>query len=413
MNRRHVAAWASYDFANSIYPAVIVTAAFSPWYAETIVGNESGLGDQWWGWVLSGSALFVAVTSPVMGAIADRAGVRKQLMILYTIVCVVAVSGFTVLEPGMIVTGFVLALIANIGFEGALVFYNAYLPEIAPRTEQGRVSGIGFAVGYAGSAIGIGVAIPFVINEAYDGLWLAVGCFFLLFSLPAFLVLPNDPGRGDTVRQAAVAGLTGFRRILGDVWGDRELRRFLIAFFVYIDGVVTVIGFASVFAATTFGFEPLELLALFLVVQISALVGATVLARPADTWGPRRVITLSLALWCALGIAAFLIQTKEQFWVVAVLAGFNLGSIQAASRSYMAALIPVGKEAEMFGFYALCGKASSVIGPAVFALVSRVSGGNQRLAFLAITTFFLIGAILLQRVRDPVRDSLRDPSPAP
>jgi len=398
-----------YDFANSVYPAVITATVFAVYFTNVIVGNEAGLGDSWWGWVGSTSVLFVAVTSPLMGAIADRAGIRKQLMVLYTLVCVAAVAGFGLLEPGMIWTGFLLAVVANIGFEGALVFYNAYLPEIATREHQGRVSGIGFGVGYAGSAVGLGLALPLVGAEAWDALWLMVAGFFLLFSLPAFLSLPDDKGQGDTVAQAARHGITGFRKILGEVWAEQELRRFLIAFFVYIDGVLTVIWFASIFASNTLGFEGTELILLFLVVQISALGGAFALARPTDRWGPRRVITLSLASWFVLGILAFFVQTKGQFWGIALLAGFNLGSIQAASRSYMAALIPPGKEAEMFGFYAMCGKASSIMGPIVFGQVSLITGGNQRLAILAITAFFLVGGVLLQRVRDPIRD----PLPAP
>jgi len=412
MNRRHVAAWASYDFANSVYPAVVTATVFGVYYANVIVGNtgaDAGRGDAWWGAVGSVSVLFVAVTSPLFGAIADRAGLRKQFMAAYTLLCVACVSAFGLLEPGMVVQGFLLAVAANIGFEGAMVFYNAYLPDIAPRERQGRVSGLGFAVGYAGSAVGLGIALPLVSAEAFDLLWLTVAAFFLLFSLPAFIFLPDDRGRGESLREAAVAGLTGFRAIVRDVWGAEDLRRFLIAFFVYIDGVLTVIWFASIFAATTLGFEGTELILLFLVVQLSALAGAFALAGPTDRWGPRRVITLTLCAWFVLGVLAFFVETKGQFWVIALLAGFNLGSIQAASRSYMSALIPRGKEAEMFGFYALCGKASSIIGPLVFGLVSRGTGGNQRLAVLAITAFFLIGGLLLQRVRDPVRS----PSPGP
>ncbi len=415
MNRKHVAAWAAYDFANSVYPAVITSTVFGVYYANVIVGNtgvDAGRGDAWWGAVGSVSVLFVALTSPLFGAIADGAGIRKQFMALYTLVCVAAVASFGLLEPGMVVPGFLLAVAANIGFEGALVFYNAYLPEIAAREERGRISGIGFAVGYAGSAVGLAIALPLAQAGAFDLLWLVVAGFFLLFSLPTFAILPDDRGRGESVRAAAVAGLTGFTAILKDVWGHRDLRRFLIAFFVYIDGVLTVIWFASNFASATLGFEETELIVLFLVVQISALFGAYALAGPTDRWGPRRVVTLTLTAWFVLGVLAFFVETKGEFWGIALLAGFNLGSIQAASRSYMSALIPDGKEAEMFGFYAFCGKASSILGPAVFGFVSLTTG-NQRWAVLAITSFFLIGGLLLQRVRDPVRDPLPTPHPHP
>jgi UMF1 family MFS transporter len=429
MNRKHVAAWASYDFANSIYPAVVTTAVFNYYYAYDIVaaGDETlrGTGDIWWGNVQSVSMIIVALSAPLVGAIADRAGIRKQLLVLYTVVSAVAVAGFGLLEPGMVIEGFLLAVVASVGFEGALVFYNAYLPDIADRGEQGRVSGLGFAVGYLGSAVGLAIALPFAsagsaLDEAitgpaaaiaraeiYEPLWLLVGGFMLLFALPTFFILPNDRGRGEPVGAAVVAGVREFHRIFRDVWSDRELRRFLLAFFFYIDGVLTVIVFAGNFAYDTLDFTAEEVVILFFVVQLSALVGAVLLGRVTDSWGPKRVVNISIVAWIVVGVAAFFVQEKSQFFVIAVLAGFNLGSIQAASRSFMSALIPEGKESEMFGFYAFCGKTSAIIGPFVFSRVSNATG-NQRWAVLAITSFFLIGGLLLQRVRDPIRD----PSPA-
>ena len=163
----------------------------------------------------------------------------------------------------------------------------------------------------------------------------------------------------------------------------------------------TVIVTASLFAEKTLGFARTELIYLFLVTQVSALLGALALARPTDRWGPKRVITLTLILWTGIVISAYFIHTKTTFYVIAALAGTGLGAVQAASRSLMAALIPKGKEAEMFGFYAFCGKSSSVLGPFVFGNVSFALGGNQRVAVLAIGAFFLVGLVLLQRVRDP------------
>jgi len=402
MNRRHVAVWALYDFANSVYPAVITSTVFAVYFANVLVGNDTGIGDAWWGRVGAVSVAFVALTSPILGSIADRAGVRKRLLALYTALCVIATSAFVLLEPGMVWTAFFVAVVANIGFEGALVFYNAYLPDIAPREYRGRVSGIGFAVGYAGSAFGLAVALPLVAAEAYDTLWLVVAVSFAVISLPAFAILPADKPGGTTVRKAAWDGITGFRRMVDDVLREPELRKFLLAFFIYIDGVLTVIWFASIFASQTLGFERTELVYLFLVVQGSAIAGSFLLAKPTDIWGAKRVITGTLVAWFFLGVAAFFVTTKGQFWVIGLVAGFNLGSVQAASRSLMSSLIPEGKEAEMFGFYAFCGKASSILGPLVFGQISLMTGGNQRMAVLAITAFFLVGGILLQRVRDPV-----------
>ena len=401
MNRKAIAAWCFYDFANSVYPAVITATIFGVYFAGTIVGNEAGLGDLWWGRVISVSMMVVAVTSPLLGSVADNAGVRKKFLFAYTYLTIACVALFTTIEPGMILWGFLLATLANIGFEGALVYYNAYLPDIAPPDRRGFISGLGFGVGYAGSGAGLLMVLPLVAREQLPLIWLAVAGFFALFSLPAFLALPTDsPGRR-TMAQAAIEGVTGFRRILSDVLRQPNLRRFLLAFFVYIDGVNTTIYFAGIYAATTLGFSLTELIYLFLTVQMSALVGALALARPTDIWGPKRVITLTLVLWTVIVTAAYFVDQKSTFFVIAFLAGTGLGAVQSASRALMASLVPEGKEGEMFGFYALCGKSSSVVGPLVLGGISRALGGNQRVAILSVAAFFLVGLVLLQRVRKP------------
>jgi len=402
MNRKQVAAWALFDFANSAYPAVISAAIFGAYYANTVVGNETGLGDLWWTRAMSLSVLIVAVSSPALGSVADRSGVRKKMLFLYTAVCVLFVSLFVTIEPGMVVWGFLLAMLANVGFEGAMVFYNAYLPDLAPPERRGFVSGLGFGVGYAGSIAALLIAYPLLARGHFDLTWLSVAAFFAIFSIPSFLFLPKDQPGEETLLRAAYEGVVGFRGLVREVLRERELRRFLLAFFFYIDGVLTVILVAGPYAEKTLGFSATERILLFLVVQISALVGALGLAKPTDVWGPKRVITLTLLLWTSLTVATFFIYSKPGFFVVAVMAGFGLGAVQAASRAMMAALIPKGKEAEMFGFYAFCGKSSSVLGPMVFGVVSYALAGNQRVAVLAVGTFFLIGLVLLQRVTDPV-----------
>ena len=403
MDRKSIAAWALYDFANSVYAAVIPATIFGVYFVQVIVGNEGGRGDAWWANVASVSVLFVAISSPVLGAIADTAGVRKKMLFLYTYLCIAGVALFTTIEPGMVLWGFTLAVLANIGFEGALVYYNAYLPDLAPRGREGSISALGYGVGYSGSIIGLVVALPLVSRERFDLAWLAVALLFAVTSVPSFLFLPPDRPGTKTLTRAATDGITGFRKIVGEVLAERELCRFLLAFFFYIDGVLTVIWFASVFAATTLGFEAQELILLFIIIQLAALTGAFALARPTDRWGAKKVINLTLLLWTGVVVGAYFVQTKPVFFVLAVAAGFGLGSVQAASRSLMAALVPPGKEAEMFGFYALCGKSSSILGPVVFGQVSLAFGGNQRVAILALGAFFLTGLILLQRVRVPGR----------
>lgn len=396
-----VAAWVLYDFANSIYPAVITTAVFSVYFAKVVVGNADGLGDLWWGRVLSLSMLVVALSSPVVGAIADRGGLKKALLGVYTTVCVVSVALFTTIEPGDLPWAFTLAVLANIGFEGALVFYNAYLPELAPKSHHGRLSGLGFGVGYLGSIAGLLLALPLVKAEQYDATWWTVAIFFAAGALPSLIWLPRPARRGLSVWQAAATGIGELRRIVRDVADHVALRRFLLAYFLYIDGVTTAIYFTGIYASTTLGFAGVELIYLFVVVQVSALIGAFLLAAPTDRWGPKPVVSLTLIAWTAITVAVYFVHTKATFFAVIVFAGTGLGAIQAASRAFVSRLIPAGKEGEIFGFYALCGKSSAILGPLILGTVSHALGGNQRVALLSLAVFFLSGLILLQRVEAP------------
>ncbi len=400
MNKKQVGAWALFDFANSVYPAVIVSVVFQIYFIESVVGNEAGEGDAWWGRAVSLSALIVALSAPVLGAIADRAGVRKRFMAFCVAMCITGVALFTTLEPGMVLYGFLIFLVANVGFEACLVFYNAYLPDIVPPEKRGWVSGVGFGFGYAGSALGLIMALPFATTNI-QVVWILVAGMFLIFSLPTFIYLPRDGEGTMTVPRAALWGLTSFRELWGEVIAQKELRRYLLAYFFYIDGVLTAIYMSSTLASNTFGYEQTELIYLYLAIQISALVGAFLLAKPTDRLGPKKVVTGVLGLWITIAIAIFFVESKAAFAVIGLLAGFGLGSVQSASRAFMASLIPDGRESEMFGFYALCGKSSSVIGPLIFGQVALMTGGNQKLSVMSISVLFVVGAFLLQRVNDP------------
>ena len=397
---RAVRAWVLYDFANSIYPAVVTTTVFAVFYVNTVVGGEGGAGERWWSGAVALSALVVAFSSPILGAIADRAGVRKRFFFAYVAICLVAVSLMSTLQPGMALAGFLLFVVANVGFESANVFYNAYLPDITTPSRFGRVSGLGFAAGYLGSGLGLLIVLPFS-RERTELVWPIVAGFFLLFSIPAFRSLPADRSGQMRIGQAARWGLANVRTIAADAWRASETRKFLLAFFFYIDGVLTIIAMAGVIAMGTFGFTLEGVIVLFLVVQTTALLGALATAKPTDALGPKRVLNGVLLMWIAAGVAAYFIQGRTAFFVLAVFAGMGLGAVQSASRALMASLIPSGKEAEMFGFYALCGKSSSVVGPLLFGGAVTLAGGNQRPAILVLTALFVIGFVLLQRVRDP------------
>ncbi|MDA8082094.1 MAG: MFS transporter [Nitrospiraceae bacterium] len=391
---KQILSWCLFDFANSSYSAVIAAVVFPVFYVSKIVGNEAGLGDLWWGRAISVSMAFVALTSPLLGGVADYSGRRKRLLSLYTLLCVFAVAFFPVLKPGMYFTGFLLIVAANIGMEGGLVFYNSFLTEIAPDEMQGRVSAWGFAIGYAGSILSLLIALPLVRNGYFGLTWLTVSAFFLIFSIPALLNLPPDRNAGIGLVGSAKKGVAYSWRTIREIWSNRTVRRFLAGFLIYEDGVNTVIVFSSVFAATTLHFTPMELIALYMLVQVTALAGAFALARPIDTLGPKKILMGSLLLWATVAVAAYFIDDKISYFFLAAVAGTGLGTVQAAGRAFYAQFIPDGRESEYFGLYSLVGKSSAIAGPVLFGYLSSTFH-SQRPAILSISAFFAAGLLII------------------
>ncbi len=398
LNKKHIISWTLFDFANSSYSAVIAAVVFPVYYSNVIVGNEAGFGDLWWGRAISVSMAVVALSSPFLGGIADAGGFRKRFLFLYTALSIISIASLAVLEKGMIMAGFCLIVAANIGMEGGLVFYNSFLPRIAPRAYQGRVSAWGFMVGYAGSILSLLLALPLIQRGCFRETWLMIAVFFGFCSIPAFLFLPKDDQGESSLVSSAVHGFRQALITLRDIVKKREPGKFLIAYLIYEDGVSTVIVFSSIFAATTLGFQSGELIALYITVQATALVGSLVMAKPIDTWGPKKVVMLSLALWTVVAVTAFFVSAKSYFWVIATCAGLGLGTVQAASRALYTQFVPQGKEAEYFGVYSLAGKSSAVIGPLIFGYVS-MAFGSQRPAILSVAAFFLIGLVILLYVK--------------
>lgn len=398
LNKKYVVSWTLFDFANSSYSAVIAAVVFPVYYTTFIVGNETGLGDLWWGRAVACSMAFVAVISPFLGGIADVGGYRKRFLFFFTALSVLAVGSLALLEKGMVVEGFLLVVAANIGMEGGLVFYNSFLPRICPRAYQGRVSAWGYMVGYGGSILSLLIALPLMRGGYVRETWIMVAAFFALFSIPAFIFLPRDVHGayplGESARKGFRQALSTFRGIVE----RREPAKFLLSYFIYEDGVSTVIVFSSIFAATTLGFQTQELIFLYLTVQATALVGSLVMAKPIDHWGPKKVVMLSLVLWSTVAVGAFFVTAKNTFWGVALCAGLGLGTVQAASRALFAQFIPEGKEAEYFGVYSLAGKTSAIMGPILFGSVSTTFG-SQRPAILSVAAFFVVGLLILFSVR--------------
>ena len=405
--RSQIFVWTLFDFANTSFSVLIVAVGYSLYFKDIVVGG-AGKGDFFWGLIVSISMLLTAVIAPVLGAASDYAHSRKLYLFGFTIASVTCTALLYFIGPGMVFTGAALFIIANIGFEGGIVFYDAFLPFLTTKDRYGRISGYGFAMGYVGSLAALLIARPLYAEGFTAGnlfnvrlSFVIAAVMFLLFSLPLFLFLRDRPGTATRQVSYVKAGFDRVRQTLSHMRSYRQVTLFLVAFFLYNDGILTVISFASIFAQQSLDFSLQEILILFAVVQASAIVGSLIFGSMTDRIGPKRAIIASLVCWIGVVIGAYLVTSKALFYGISIVAGSCMGGSQSASRSLMAMLTPADREAEFFGFYdGFCGKASAVIGTFVFGALSWATG-SQRIAALSVGLFFVAGLSVLHFVKDP------------
>ncbi len=393
---KSIAAWASFDFAMSSFSGIMVTFVFPIYFRNVIVTN--GHGDSYWGFTLSISMLLVALCTPLLGAMADVLGNKKAFLASFAATTIGCTALLYFMQPGMVLLAAALFILANVGYEGGTVFYDAFLPEITSPESFGRISGIGYAFGYCGSLAILLINLP-LFEHAAKATFLVTAAFFAVFALPLFLVVPERRKTSELSFPKLVR--RGFGQLVTTTRHIREYRsvaRFLVAFFIYNDAILTVILFSGIFAKTTLHFGMTELAMWFVMVQIVAVIGSVIFGHFADRRGPKLAITITLVIWIAVVTAAFFTTTAAEFYILGAVAGVSLGSSQACSRGLMALLTPPEHTAEFFGFYdGFCGKASAIIGPIVFGLLSDWFG-SQRPAIWALAVFFIVGLILLRRV---------------
>ena len=402
--RWQILSWALFDFANTAFYVVILTVGY-PLYFKEVVAVGSRDGDLLWGAAFSISMCIVAVLSPVLGAAADHGAGKKRFLGLFTALCILATVGLFFVHEAMLVWGMALLILANVGFEAGLVFYDAFLPEISTERSYGRVSGYGFALGYAGSLVTLAVAYPlyvsgFVASNLLNiriSFLLAAG-FFLVFALPVFLFVPDRQRTGSLTFRLVRVGFERVRTTFREFSRYRNIARFLLAYFLYIDGVNTIIVFSSIFAHETLRLEVGDIVIFFAMVQTSAILGSLLFGVLADHSGHKRTLSVTLVIWIAIVAVSYFIHSRWMFYLVGVGAGIALGSSQSTSRSLMSEITPAGKKTEFFGFYSFFGKASAILGPFLFGLASSMF--NQRIALLLVGVLLLAGLILLQRVRE-------------
>ncbi len=397
--KKKIFIWTLFDFANTSFSIVVVTFLYAV-YFKKVVAEGQPIGDLYWSLGTSIAMIITAIISPILGAIADYSAGKKRFLLFFTLLCVAATSSLFFVGSGNVFMGVVIFILANVGFEAGLVFYDAFLPEITEPKNYGRVSGYGFAMGYLGSLATLAIIFPFIQAEMIKESLPVAALFFLIFSLPLFIYLKDNRKKIVEHESYFKIGVTRVWNTLSHLKNYKNLATFLLAYFFYIEGVNTIIFFSGNYASTTLGFSETELLIFFLTVQTTAIAGSVLLGIVADSIGQKKTIMITLVMWLLTVLIAFVVQDKNGFYVVGLIAGAAMGSSQSTSRSMMSKLTPPERKTEFFGFYSFFGKSSAVIGPLVFGLVSFISG-DQRLAIISIGLFFVVGLLILTQVKDP------------
>lgn len=404
-------AWASYDFANSAFATSVLTVVFSVYFARVVVA-EPGVrlfgmtvpGESLWAYLVSATMAATLIVAPAWGARADRMGTKRRALAL----CALAGASATMLlffaTPGRVAYAAALAFLAIFAYEMALVFYNAFLNDIGPEGMRGRLSGIGFALGYVGGGLCLALNLAMLSHPAAFGLAtvdgtlparasvLIAGAWWLVFSLPAFLLLRDRP----PVARAAGPNPGTFQGLADAIREARrrpDLGRFLLAYLIYDDGVQTVLLMASIFGAKALGMSAAQIAACYLMIQFVAFIGALLAGRFADAVGHKKVVAATLAVFLAAVVWGAFIRTPGEFWVLGVVVGLVMGGVQAASRSLYSLLIPAEKAGELFALFSVVGKAASLAGPFVFGLAAQFLGLRPAVAVIGV--FFVAGGALL------------------
>jgi UMF1 family MFS transporter len=403
-NRSRIFVWTLFDFANTAFYVLILTVGY-PLYFKEIIAKGQHNGDFLWGIAFSVSMLIVAIISPILGAVADYGAGKKRFLLIFTLLCVLATSGLYFTNEYTIALGMVLLIFANIGFEAGLVFYDAFLPEITTPRSYGRVSGYGFAMGYVGSLVTLLVAYPFyadgfsarnILNIRYS--FLIAAAFFLIFSFPLFFFLKEANKTVGLKLSVIRIGFVRIKNTFKEFSNYKNTGKFLLSYFLYIDGINTIIIFSSIFARETLHLEIVDIIVFFALVQTSAIIGSVLFGILADHLGQKQSLSITLLLWLIIVVVAYFTTNKLLFYGLGLLAGIALGSSQSTSRSLMSTITPLEKKTEFFGFYSFFGKASAIIGPLIFGYISSMF--NQRAAILSVGLLILAGLILLQRVEE-------------
>jgi UMF1 family MFS transporter len=396
---REVWAWSMYDFANSGYTTVVITAVFSAYFVGA-VAQQARWATFAWTAALSVSYLLILATAPLIGAWADAHAAKKRLLLYSTVGCVLATAALWYATPGAVALALALIVVSNYFFSAGENLIAAFLPELADSKAMGRVSGWGWAFGYLGGLASLGVSLAYITWASGQGqpagqyvpaTMLITALIFALAATPTFLLL----GERARPQPALERPWARVMRTVHEAARFRDLRRFLTCIVFYQAGIQAVVALAAIYAQEAMKFTMQQTIVLILVVNLTAAVGAFGFGYLQDAIGHVRAMALILAGWIVMILTAYFADDAPTFWAAANLAGLCMGSSQAAGRAIVGYLTPRDREAEFFGLWGLATKTAAIFGPLTYGAVTWIFHGNHRLGILAVGVYFVAGLLLL------------------
>jgi MFS transporter, UMF1 family len=399
--KREVVAWAMYDFANSGYTTVVLTAVFNAYFVSVIAGNAPWATFAWTA-ALSVSYAIVMFLGPVAGAWADAHAGKRRVLVVSTLVCIAGTAALAGCSPGAVPYAVVFIIVSNVAYALGENVIAAFLPELARPEALGKVSGWGWSLGYFGGILALGISLAWVMtaasrgstpSEAVGGTMLITAAVFALASLPTFLWLR------ERARPAQTPGArAALERLLRTAREARRYRDLLLVFacgVFYQAGVATVIALAAIYAEQVMGFKTQDTIMLVLLVNVTAAIGAFGFGYAQDRIGKVAALRLTIVGWVVMTVTAFFAQTPAIFWLASNLAGLCMGSSQSAGRALVAYLSPAGRSAEFFGLWGVATRLAAILGPLTYGAVTWITGGNHRLGILFTGVFFLVSLAIL------------------
>ena len=403
---RQVAVWASFDWANSAFPTCVVTFIYATYFTQAIAADEIS-GTTAWSRAVAVSSILAALLSPLAGALADRGGRRAEYLMSATFICCATTALLTFVSPGLesaVLLALVLFVIANLSFEMGTVFYNAFLPELAPQGAIGRASGWSWGFGYAGGLACLALALPMALAPDLLGISteegfnfravnLLVAIWFAVFSVPMLRLALRlrPPSRPRVALPQAYRDVVATMR---EVRQYSEAAKLLLARLIYNDGLVTVFAFGGIYAAGTFGMSLTEVIIFGIAINVTAGAGALAFGFVDDRLGGKPTILITLVGLIICTLAAVFAPTQTWLWVAGLAIGVFVGPNQSASRSLFARFLPEAKRNEFFGFFSFSGKITAFAGPLLLG-TATAAFGSQRAGVATVLVFFVVGAALL------------------